>query len=447
MIELLRAAAAKDPDHVAIASTTGQLSYAELTSRAERTAAALRARGVTRFAALDSDPAVIWTLLAAGSLIGAESCIYPPAAPDGDIATLRERFGHDLLISSRVLPGQGGVLRPDDLLEASPLAAEPRADPRPLLILTSGTTGPSKAAVHHWARVLRMAEGVQATPEHRWLLAYGLNQFGGLQILIHVAAAMATLVAGQSFRPRDGLAAMRRWDVTHASGTPTFWRFLLAELRGDGGPTPALRQVSLSGEAVPASLLDQLKQAFPQARLSQIYGATEMGQTITVRDGLAGLPLSFLEDGEVTFKVVDGELWVRTRSAMLGYFGERSDAADVWRPTGDLVEIVDDRIQFRGRKTDVINVGGVKIHPLPIEELVCRIEGVALARVFGRPNPMVGHIVALEVVPQPGADDDELRAAIRAACADLPPAARPRSIKLVESLETPGNKVIRGVEQ
>jgi acyl-coenzyme A synthetase/AMP-(fatty) acid ligase len=193
-----------------------------------------------------------------------------------------------------------------------------------------------------------------------------------------------------------------------------------------------------------------LRRAFPDARISQIYGATEMGQTITVRDGLAGLPLSFLEDGEVTFKVFDGELWVRTRSAMLGYFGEQSDgsdAADVWRPTGDLVEIVGDRVEFRGRKTDVINVGGVKIHPLPIEELVSRVAGVALARVFGRPNAMVGNIVALEVVPQPGADEAELSAAIRAACADLPPAARPRSIKIVPSLETQGNKVIRGVEQ
>lgn len=450
MIELLRAAAAKDPEQVAIVSATGPVTYAELVTRAEQTAAALQARGVTRFAALDSDPAVVWTLLAAGSLIGAESCVYPPAAPNSDIAMLRERFGHALLITTREQPGLGDVARPDELLGDGRLSAEPPAGPRPLLILTSGTTGPSKAAVHDWARVLRMADGVQPTPEHRWLLAYGLNQFGGLQILIHVAAAMATLVAGESFRPRDGLAATRRWGVTHASGTPTFWRFLLAELRGDGGPTPPLRQVSLSGEAVPASLLEQLKQAFPQARLSQIYGATEMGQTITVRDGRAGLPLSFLEDGEVTFKVVDDELWVRTRSAMLGYFGERSDAsdaADAWRPTGDLVEIVDDRIEFRGRKTEVINVGGVKIHPLPIEELVCRVDGVALARVFGRPNAMVGHIVALEVVPQPGADEDELRTAIRAACADLPPAARPRSIKIVPSLETPGNKVIRGVEQ
>ena len=50
---------------------------------------------------------------------------------------------------------------------------------------------------------------------------------------------------------------------------------------------------------------------------------------------------------------------------MRGYFGE----ADVWipgdwRPTGDLVEVVGDRLLFTGRSSDVINVGGVKVHPL-----------------------------------------------------------------------------------
>ena len=48
---------------------------------------------------------------------------------------------------------------------------------------------------------------------------------------------------------------------------------------------------------------------------------------------------------------------------MLGYYGEEPVDADAWRPTGDLVEIVGDRIEFRGRVSEIINVGGVKVHP------------------------------------------------------------------------------------
>ncbi len=449
MIELLRAAAAARPDHLAIATPHRRLSYAEVTADAERVAAGLRERGVTRFAVLTSDPAATWALLAGASLAGAEACVYPPAATDEEAGRFREKFEHDVIVTDRDLPGAIGeaeLLKHDSRDTAD--TWDVPAGARPVLILTSGTSGPAKGAKHDWARLLRMAQRVEPTPEYRWLLAYAPNQFGGFQILLHVAAAGATLVAGESFRPRDGLAAMRQWDVTHASGTPTFWRFLLAELRADGRPVPALRQVTLSGEAVPEPLLDQLKAAFPDARLSQIFGATEMGQTITVRDGRPGLPVSFLEEtGDVVFRIVDGELAVRTRAAMSGYYGSDEPAAgdaDGWRATGDLVEVVGDRILFRGRKTEVINVGGVKVHPLPIEELVSRVPGVALAHAFGRANAMVGQIVALEVVPTPGADEDELRTAIRAACEDLPAAARPRSVKFVTGLHTPGNKITRG---
>jgi acyl-coenzyme A synthetase/AMP-(fatty) acid ligase len=128
---------------------------------------------------------------------------------------------------------------------------------------------------------------------------------------------------------------------------------------------------------------------------------------------------------------------------MLGYYGEPPVDADGWRATGDLVEVEGDRILFRGRSSEIINVGGVKVHPLPIEERVSAVPGVDMARVYGRPNPMTGAIVALEVVAAPGADRDEVDAAIRAACADLPAAARPRNIRFVDSVTTAGSKIVR----
>jgi acyl-CoA synthetase (AMP-forming)/AMP-acid ligase II len=177
-----------------------------------------------------------------------------------------------------------------------------------------------------------------------------------------------------------------------------------------------------------------------------VYAASEVGSTGSVRDGRSGLHLSVLErgdDADVAMKIVDGELWVRSRIGMLGYYGEDPVDPDAWRPTGDLVEIVGDRIEFRGRTTEVINVGGVKVHPLPIEDLVEAVPGVQIARVFGRPNKMTGAIVAVEAVTAPGADPDAVTAAIREACADLPAAARPRSIRIVDELATLGGKRTR----
>jgi len=120
---------------------------------------------------------------------------------------------------------------------------------------------------------------------------------------------------------------------------------------------------------------------------------------------------------------------------------------DDWRPTGDLVEIVGDRVVFQGRRSDVINVGGVKVHPLPVEQRVAEVPGVALARVFGRKNALTGAVVAVEVVTEPGADREKVDAAIREACADLPPAARPRSIRFVDEIATTGLKIVRRTEE
>src|SRR5207302_1178764 len=78
-----------------------------------------------------------------------------------------------------------------------------------------------------------------------------------------------------------------------------------------------------------------------------------------------------------------------------------TDDESEWRPTGDLVEIRDDRIHFVGRKTEIINVGGAKVHPLPVEEAVCSVPGVQLAAVYGRPNAVTGPIVAVDLVPAP----------------------------------------------
>ncbi len=91
---------------------------------------------------------------------------------------------------------------------------------------------------------------------------------------------------------------------------------------------------------------------------------------------------------------------------MLGYTGESADTAvdGEWRRSGDLVEIVGARVMFRGRKSEVINVGGVKVHPLPVEDRITGLDSVAMARVFGRPNKLTGAIVAAEIVPVGGVD-------------------------------------------
>ncbi|GAB3855562.1 fatty acid--CoA ligase family protein [Nocardioides maradonensis] len=449
MIELLRRVALHDPDRLAILSASGPMTYGELFEEAASLAAGLEAEGLDRFALVTYDIPLIVAVLAASSLVGVEACVYAPDISPAELARQAAPLDHKVLLTTREdLADAGLEVRRPDGLRRDPLPADVLPERRPLLVLTTGTTGLPRGVRHDWARQLSR---VPATPQgagQRWLLVYGPNQFAGLQVLIHVFGAGATLVAPPVRRPQAVKDDIYDHAVSHISATPTFWRFLLAELRADGRPVPSLRQITLGGEAAPASLLDELEAAFPEARISHVYAGSEFGSTGSVSDRRNGLPAALLErgeDGTVNLKVEDGQLFVRSTAAMLGYYGEDDLPASDWWPTGDLVEIVDGRIEFRGRASDVINVGGVKVHPLPVEERVTRVPGVRAARVYGRSNALVGAVVAVDVVLEPGADEAEVKRDVKAACGDLARPAQPRSVRVVDELETKGGKTIRGV--
>jgi acyl-CoA synthetase (AMP-forming)/AMP-acid ligase II len=457
VITLVRRASARAAHQPAVVDDDRTTTYGELLAQSEAVAAYLRAGGIERFGILDYDAAHLIALLSGAALAGAEPCMYPPLDTAAEFDQQAGRLGHPLVVTGHDLDGASTTrVDPAELFASDAEVPDGPGEHQPLLVLTTGTTGAPRAVRHDWSRLLRQATATAPAPGERWLLAYGPHQFGGLQVLIHAMAAGAVLIAPFPRRPRESLRAMRAHGATHVSGTPTYWRFVLAEMRADGGAVPDLRQVTMGGEAVPPGLIEELEAAFPRAKVSQVYAASEFGATGSVRDNRNGLPLSVLERGDqadVQMKIVDGELWVRSRVGMLGYYGEEPLDPDAWRPSGDLVEVEGDRILFRGRNSDIINVGGVKVHPLPVEERISAVPGVAMARVFGRPNRMTGAIVAVEVVPAKGPDgadldeeaEEALEDAIREACEDLVAAARPRSIKFVDEIVTQGNKITRGV--
>lgn len=469
MIRLLEAAAARTPSQPAVITPEGVVSYDDLLAEARIVAAALTRRGITRFAIVEPDAAWVLRLLGGAAAAGVEPCQYQPDIDATQFAEQSATLGHEFVVSRREdLVGDFTVIRPQELLadagDATTSSLDVATDgPQPLMIRTTGTTGLPKAARHDWSVLARTAQDAKPRPEQRWLLAYGPHQFAGIQVLQHVVSIGATLVAPFPRQPRDGLEALLAGDVTCVSATPTYWRFLLAEARSRQAALPELSQITLGGEASSPDLLTDLQAAFPTARISQVYASTEFGSIASVRDGRPGLSASSLwsdTNPDGLLRVIDGELWVRAGTGMLGYAGETAETAETgetaetadetgWKPTGDLVDLVEDRVVFRGRTSEVINVGGVKVHPLPVEDRITPLPSVAMARVFGRPNRLTGAIVAVEIVPEgglDGADTNEIRRQISAALADLPPAWHPRSVKLVASFETRGEKTVRGLQ-
>lgn len=437
--QLVADAAVATPDGTALVVGGVPVRWADLHDRCSRLAGGLLSRGIGRFASVATDPQRRIELLIASSAVGVEACGYAAGLGDDDVALLRQRFDHDVVI------GDSDVA---DLCDADPVEATTQDD-APLLVLTTGTTGLPKGARHDWRRLVANSARWTSSPDARWLLTYNLNQFAGIQVLLHTLCSQAALVVPDDNRPRSALTAAVDGGVTHVSATPTFWRFLLA-LLDDDTEVPPLRQITLGGEAVPADLVAKLAARFPDARTSQVYASTEFGTAVSTTDTAAGLPVSVLErddDSVVQFKIVDGELFARSTGGMLGYYGDDATDAAGWSPTGDLVEVRGDRIHFTGRSVEIINVGGVKVHPLVVEERALATGDIQFAHAYGRSNPIAGQIVTLDVVVGRDVTDDEeeeIEDRIRESCSTLPDAARPRRIRFVSELDIRENKVRRG---
>jgi acyl-CoA synthetase (AMP-forming)/AMP-acid ligase II len=114
-----------------------------------------------------------------------------------------------------------------------------------------------------------------------------------------------------------------------------------------------------------------------------------------------------------------------------------------------VVEVVRDRVYFLGRKSDVINVGGNKVHPLEVERVIGKAEGVADVRVFGKSSSVAGELVACEIVPEEGRIGEEVKKLVARKCSEeLTHFQRPRFITIVSDIRlSMSGKVIRGETQ
>jgi acyl-coenzyme A synthetase/AMP-(fatty) acid ligase len=259
---------------------------------------------------------------------------------------------------------------------------------------TSGTTGTPKLIPHNLASVTATTKTDLAVgARHRWGLLYDPARFAGLQVLLQALISGAVLVAPEIEQGLDSaLGFMADHGVTSLSATPSYWRKILMSPEVD---RLQLTQLTLGGEIADQAILSALRRAFPEGKIVHIYASTEAGVGFSVSDGKAGFPARYLSDGAlkgVQLRVRDdGHLLIRkTLDAGPPINAEFLD-------TEDLVEVKSDRVHFLGRASGAINVGGNKVMPEKVEAVLCSHPDVVAARVFRKPNSLIGNLVVAEV--------------------------------------------------
>jgi acyl-coenzyme A synthetase/AMP-(fatty) acid ligase len=319
------------------------------------------------------------------------------------------------------------------------------------ILLTSGTTGKPKLVVHTFESL------AGALPRHLtslrpvvWSTFYDIRRYGGLQIYLRAVLSGSPLVlssAGES--THDFLARAAALGVTHISGTPSHWRRAL--MSGDASLI-APEYVRLSGEVADQTVLDNLRAAYPNARIAHAFASTEAGVAFDVNDGLAGFPADFVDKpgSSIELKVQDGTLWIRSNRTATRYLGAAALLAsdDGFVDTGDMVELDAGRYHFRGRKGGIINVGGLKVYPEEVESVLNADPRVRMSRVAGRRNPITGAVIIAEVVLSELADPstaDLMKTELLNACRRTLAAHKvPALLRFVPALElTAAGKLVR----
>jgi long-chain acyl-CoA synthetase len=283
-----------------------------------------------------------------------------------------------------------------------------------LVLFSSGSSGESKGAVLDFGALLGRFR--KPRPGFVTLAFLLLDHIGGLNTLFHTLCHGGTVVTAPDRTPDTVAATIAAHRVQLLPTTPTFLRMLLiseAHTRHDLG---SLEIITYGTEPMPPATLTAVRKALPRVRLKQTYGLSELGILPTQSLSSDSLWLKLGADG-FEHRTIDSVLHIRAASAMLGYLNAPAPFdADGWFNTNDLVATDGEYLRILGRRTELINVGGEKVHPTEIENILLQVENVKDATVSARPSPVTGAVVAARITPCRPEQADELKRRVRRFC-------------------------------
>jgi amino acid adenylation domain-containing protein len=483
LVAQFEAVAARQPDKVALAHDSTELTYHQLNCRANQLCSALREKGVTRGVrvglCVDRSPALLIALLAIQKAGGT----YVPMDPgfpaerlqlmlldsgatvlltSGDVVAHIDIPNHVSVMDVRALPA------PEGHSENPPLLARP--EDTAYVIYTSGSTGrPKGVAVSHGSLMnllcsMAREPGMSANDILAAITTVSFD-IAGLELYLPLlVGGRIELVSAETGSDGPRLAKfLRERSVSVLQATPATWRLLV---EGDWKGAPGFRSWC-GGEALPPDLAESL---LPRvSELWNLYGPTETtiwssaeriqkASDITIGRPIANTQIYIIgKKGTLQPVGVPGEIWIGGVGVALGYFARPELTAErfvvdcfgddpslrLYR-TGDLgCWRADGRIEHLGRLDQQVKIRGFRIEVGEVEATLTTLEAVRQAVVVAcNAGPSDRRLVAY-VVYQPGCDltVSEVRRHLRA---KLPEYMVPSLVVAMDAIPlTPNGKIDR----
>lgn len=240
---------------------------------------------------------------------------------------------------------------------------------------TSGTTGDPKQITHTYNNLIKNIKFKKELKNSVWGLTYDWRKIAGSQVILQSYLNEGKVVNLFKKSYSEIINLIEEYKITHISATPTFYR-LLGNVIFEN-----VKQVTLGGEVVNSNVISHIEKVFPNAKITNIYALTEFGTLFTSNKDYFELS----EKISIFVKIENNTIFVKQN--------------DEWVDTGDLVEWLDEtKFKIIGRETNMINVGGVKVNPIKVEEIINELEYVSNSIVYGKENSVMGMIVVADIV-------------------------------------------------
>ncbi len=492
LMGLLYAQADERPDHTALVYGEERVAYADLVERIERLASGLAQRGIGPGDAvglvLRDDPWFVTSFHA----ITALGAIVVPVNPAFKQAELEFNFrgagvkavisderatgvceriaaglqGEVRVISTSSAHGQADTL--DALLEEGSAERLPARDPGETFVyqFSSGSTGrPKRVPRTHGqcAAEAGMYKALGIIHEDRIFSAVPLFHTWGMgACLFGSAASGATIVILEDPHPfllrrRRALELLERERATVFPGVPFNFR-LMAEAPA-GADLSSLRLCFSAGTALPRSSFEAFGERFG-VLVRQLYGSTETGMIAanmsedpvatfeSVGSAVEGVRIEIVDDDGTTLPNGEvGEVTVASPAASSGYADADEASMLAFRDgryfTGDLGRLDEGgQLYLEGRKKLLIEIGGYKVDPVEVQDVIAAHPAVAEAIVVGVSGESADEeLVKAVVVPKEDCEEAELIAFCRERLANY---KVPRTVEFRDEIPTsPLGKVLR----
>jgi long-chain acyl-CoA synthetase len=458
--DILKDNIAERPDKVALICEGQHLTYAQIEDSANRLANAFRNNGLQRgdrviLYMLNSVELVVsvFAVLKANAVFSVVDYATKPgklryiAADCGAVALMTHDHQAELatqllrdvpLLRFAILTGKGATKqaqKASHLLAFDAIQKDYPPDPPPqetierdlaYLVYTSGSTGEPKGVMttHHSSLfAIQIAiEYLGLTASDIITSALPLSYSHGFNQLLKSFRVGGTLILEKSFAyPTMTLKRMETERATGFAGVPTILAILL-KLDLNRYDLSHLRFLSSAGAPLAPSLVQQIRQSFPQASLFSIYGMAEASNALgldpmqidshptSVGKAMPGTEIWLIdEDGRQLDSSQIGELVVRGGHVRCGYWNDPQTSAHRLRPgplpgelvchTGDMFRMDEEGyFYFVGRSDEIIKSGGKKVPPKEIENALYSLKGVLETAVVGIPDPILGQAIKAYVV-------------------------------------------------